>query len=144
MKFQSISYGKVFLVAVTGLNSWSTCARKVQNYICCPTCLPSVLNTFISSKFCALRRILYPQNETPPTPLLVNLMWTSVLQSLCAWLQLLFSPFWSARIFPSYGDYSCQWEWCMPMSHSNIVLETHLNPKDSTVRHLILNTGKFA
>lgn len=88
----SNNYIKVFLVTVTCLNFGYTCARKVQHYICCPTCLSSALTTFISSKFCTLKGILNPQNETPPTPLLVNLMWTSALQGLCEWLQLLFFP----------------------------------------------------
>lgn len=31
----------------------------------------------------------------------------------------------------------------MPMSQSNIGLEAYLNPKDSTIRQPILNTGQF-
>lgn len=139
----SNSYSKVFLETLTCLNFWSSWARMVYHYICCPMCLSSALTTCISSKFCTLKRTLYPQNETPPTPLLVNLMWTSVLKGLCEWLQLLFSPFWPAYMLPPYSGYSCQWEWFMPVSHSNTGLETHLNPKDRTVRFPHLKHNKI-
>lgn len=102
--------------------------------------------SIISTNYLYVFKVLYSQkyflpskwNSTYPST------FKTVFQDLCEWLQLLFFPFWAAYIFPSYSDYSCQWEWRMPLSHSNIGLERHLNPKDSTVRHPILNTGKFA